>query len=216
MQKMKTYYGDSFLFYNNFEQGWHMPIWKGEISPGLNVDKQLQGFLKQNNPLSVFKMKHKVIIVFCFLPNKKRGCMIHSSCIPPSERPVHLRYSKHTLPMTTCSTIILQQWCRGEKRGESQGIPSTLPNKWKLVPTMLKSEYILETFMIMYLCVPRLHLGTPTHRTSLVQVIYLMEELREAILKSSCNVTWLLDIQESCVSPTFYLYSMQIRTTQKY
>lgn len=47
-----------------------MLMYKGEVSQGLNLDKQLQGFLNQNNPLVAFKMKHKVIVALCILQNK--------------------------------------------------------------------------------------------------------------------------------------------------
>lgn len=63
---MKTYYGDSFLF----RVISHTLMWKGEVSQGLNLDKQSQGFLNKNNPVVAFKMKHKVIVAFCILQNK--------------------------------------------------------------------------------------------------------------------------------------------------
>lgn len=45
-------------------------MWKGEVSQGLNLSKQSQGFLNKNNPVVAFKMKHKVIVAFCILQNK--------------------------------------------------------------------------------------------------------------------------------------------------
>lgn len=49
---------------------------KGEVSQGLNLDKQSQGFLNQNNPLAAFKMKHKVIVALCILQNKGGGACL--------------------------------------------------------------------------------------------------------------------------------------------
>lgn len=137
MQKMKTYYGYSFIFCNNFEQGWDKLMQKGQSAQGLNPRATTSGVVKANNPVSPLKMKQSYNYIL--LPPKQRCYKLR----------LYIPFQVYSFFWTTCTFEIQQAHFTYDNMlnnyppskcvevGRREIFKVSLLNKWKLVPTIL-------------------------------------------------------------------------------